>query len=141
MKDTTRNAHLGKHFLKTYSNQLLLMMNGCTNLWDEGYSEDMNNFREYIVRKCLKTATNSQLAERWVKDSNELTYTGKDEKFSNIMAITRSRTVMKYNDEAYEQYGSRIRKSSLYYTEAVIGERIDKLTGLVESGNKRKSMK
>ena len=138
VKETTLDDHRGKAFLQMYRNELIMMMKGTADLWNEECSERMSNFREYMINKCMKTATNSQLAERWVKDSNELTYTGKDEKFSNIMAIVRSRTVMKYNDEAYEQHRARIRKSSLYYTEGALGERIDKRTGLMESGYKKK---
>ena len=45
----------------------------------------MQNFRSFIKQNWLIIAANSQLTERWVKDSNESTYTNKDEKMANIL--------------------------------------------------------
>ena len=80
----------------------------------------------------FKISTNSQLAERWVKDSNECTATIKDENMSKIYAIIRSRTVMCFNDDARDAHIYRTRKATKLYTRGKIGERIDKQTGILE---------
>ena len=40
----------------------------------------MTAFFQYAESTWLKIASNTQLAEQWVKDSNESTYSGKEEK-------------------------------------------------------------
>ena len=79
---------------------------------------------------------NNQLAERWVKDSNECTYTGKDEKMSNLLAIVQSCTIFAFNDDAYDVHIDR-RQKEKKITSGKIGERIHLQTNIVESQNNR----
>ena len=51
--------------------------------------QDMEVFRNYVRASWFKIAINSQLSERWVKDSNECTATSKDDKMSNIYEIIK----------------------------------------------------
>lgn len=57
---------------------------GDQNVWTSN-EMSMQNFRSFIKQNWLIIAANSQLTERWVKDSNESTYTNKDEKMANIL--------------------------------------------------------
>ena len=77
-------------------------------------------------------ASNTQLAERWVKDANTVTYLNRDEKFSNILAIIRSRTVLAFHDIAVDDNKHRTRKASHQFTRGCIGERLSKETGELE---------
>ena len=72
--------------------------------------DGMQQFNEYCKKMWLKVSTNSQLAEQWVIDSNKCTYTSKDKKLSNILAIERSWTVMFFNGKAYKEHKDCIRK-------------------------------
>ena len=110
------------------------MAAGTGRLWDMT-CHDMQPFRTYVAESWLKVATNSQLAERWVKDSNECTATSKDENMSNIYAIIRSRTVMEFNDDTNREHKYRIRKATKKFTQGKLGERIDRRTGLLEIVN------
>ena len=94
-------------------------------LWDLTRS-DLEPFRHYVSMNWFEIATNTQLAERWVKDSNKCTATSKDEKISNIYAIIRSRTIMCFNDDARDAYINRICKATKFYTRGKLGHRIDK---------------
>ena len=92
------------------------------------HDDGMKQLNEYCEMSCLKVPTNSQLAERWFKDSNKCTYTGKDEKLSNILEIVRSRTIMCFNDEAYEEHKDCTKKSTNNFTRGKLGERTDEQT-------------
>ena len=107
------------------------MAAGTGRLWDSN-CHNILPLRKYVEDNWLKIATNSQLAERWVKDSNECTATSKDEKMSNIYAIIRSHTVMSFNSEASLEYKDRVRKATKHFTQGRLGERIDKRTGMLE---------
>ena len=120
----------------THLHQIQRIAAGIGTLWDET-SLDMEPFRIYVRKSWLKIATNSQLAERWVKDSNECTYTSKDERMSNIYAIIRSRTVMCFNDIANTDHKDRIRKGTKYMTKGKLGTRTDKRTGALEIVNEK----
>ena len=93
--------------------QLTSSAAGNATLWDT-QSEEME--RQFVQNSWLRIATNSQLAERWVKDSNECTFTNKHEKMSNIYAIIRSRTVMYFNESANNEHKDRIRRETKYLT-------------------------
>ena len=114
-----------------------MMANGTGRLWDDDCVQ-MLPLRKYVQEKWLKIATNSQLVERWVKDSNECTATSKDEKMANIYAIIRSCTVMYFNDDCRREHKDRIRKATKFFTRGKLGERTDKRTGLVENVNENK---
>ena len=120
-----------------FSEQITVMANGTGRLWDDDCVQ-MLPLRKYVQEKWLKIATNSQLAERWVKDSNECTATSKDEKMANIYAIIRSRTVMYFNDDCRREYIDHIRKATKFFTQGKLGERTDKRTGLVEIVNEKR---
>ena len=128
-----RINHQGKEFLR-FVPQLQSIAAGNATLWDT-QSEEMENMRKFVQNSWLKIATNSQLAERWVKDSNECTFTNKHEKMSNIYAIIRSRTVMYFNESANNEHKDRIRRETKYLTKGKKGERIVKATGLSEVVN------
>ena len=104
--DENPETHQRKQFLR-YTDQIRVIATGTGRLWDTN-CRDMLPLRKYVQDNWLKIATNSQLAERWVKDSNECTATCKDEKMSNIYAIIRSRTVMSFNNAATEEHKNRI---------------------------------
>ena len=79
--------------------------------------------------------SSSQLAERWVNNSNECTYTNKNESLANMYALVRSTTVMVHADDAQASYGSRARKATRNLSAGRIGERIDRRTGAIEDYN------
>ena len=70
---------------------------------DVSASNAMKIFFEYIKNNFFIVVTNTQLVERWVKDSNECTYSGKDEHFASMIAICRSFSVFDYKFEAKEK--------------------------------------
>ena len=131
-----RANHQAKQFLQ-FTPQLTAMANGTATLWDSP-GEQMENMRQFVRETWLKVATNSQLAERWVKDSNECTFTSKHEKMANIYAIIRSRTVMYFNESANDEHKDRSRRATKYLTKGKVGERIVKATGLLEEVNENK---
>ena len=110
------------------------MESGIGRLYDKN-CEEMRSFQKYVEDNWLKIATNSQLVEQWVKDSNECTVTGKDEKVSNIYAIIRPRTVMTFSDDTSREHKDRIRKASKLISRGRLGERIEKRTGTLEIVN------
>ena len=97
------------------------------------------NMRQFVRETWLKVSTNSQLAERWVKDSNECTFTSKHEKVANIYAIIRFRTIIYFNKSANDEHNNRARRATKYLTKGKVGEQIVKATELLEEvhGNKR----
>ena len=56
-------------------------------LWGENISENMQKNQGFVKREWLIVVSNTQLVERWVKDSNKCTASGKDKIFSSIIAI------------------------------------------------------
>ena len=69
-------------------------------IWVNGMSESMIRFQEYIELHWLPIVTNTQLVERWVKDSNECPYTGKDDHFASMVGVCHSSTVFEYKEVA-----------------------------------------
>ena len=88
-----------KAFFKSHEDAIASLLNG-TRLWDDGGSEAMQKFGIYIKQNWLIVVTNTQLVERWVKDSNECTHSGKDDHIASLIAVCRSATVFKYKCEA-----------------------------------------
>ena len=56
-------------------------------LWNKDASDNIRKFREYVEEEWLIVPSNTQLVERWVKDSNECTFTNKDKHLASLMAI------------------------------------------------------
>ena len=75
------------------------MAAGTGRLWASS-CVSMFPFQKFVEDNWIKIATNSRLAQHWVKDSNECTATSKDKKMANIYAIIRSRTIMSFNDDS-----------------------------------------
>ena len=101
-------------------------------LWGETASEKMILFRQYITKKWFIVSSNTKLVERWVKDSNECTISGKDESSSTIIAICRSSTVFEYKLEARDEAERRVLKGNQYITSGKKGERINRKTNQLE---------
>ena len=131
-----RDNHTGKNFFIQNQAQIASIANGTFTLW-ENENDEMEIFRTYIRKKWLIVPSNSQLAERWVKDSNECTYTNKNESLANMYALVRSTTVMVHKDDAQVSYGSRVRKATRNLSAGRIGERMDRRTGAIEDNNVR----
>ena len=83
VRDEIPSNHIGKHFGQ-YSEQLRAMAAGTVQLWDLDRL-DIELFRMYVKETWLSIATRSQLAERWMKDSNECTFTSKEGKNSKYL--------------------------------------------------------
>ena len=77
-------------------------------------TRDLEPFCRYVSNNWFKIATHIQLAERWVKDSNECTATRKDENMSNIYAIIRSCTIMCFNDDTRDAHIDRTYKATKF---------------------------
>ena len=77
-------------------------------------------------------STNTQLVERWVKDSNECTLSGKDEHFSSIIATCRSATIFDYKMDARTEAEGRELKGNQYVEKGMKGQRINRKTGQTE---------
>ena len=135
VKDTNLDNHHQKSF-HHFHPHLDAMADGSATLRGI-YDDRMKQFNEYHETKWLKVPTNSQLAERWVKDSNECTYTGKDEK-SNSLEIVRSRIVLYFNVEAYEEHKDNTRKVTNNFTRRKLEERTNKRTGNIEGPYKQR---
>ena len=89
------------------------------------------------VFKILQTpifivVSNTHLVERWVKDSNECTYSGKDPHFASLIGMCRSTTVFEYKSESLKQAHCRVLKGNQFVTSGKVDERICKKTGEVE---------
>ena len=125
-----QSNYTGKHFYQ-YSEQLRAMAAGTVQLWDLD-RPDIQKFSIYVMETWLSIVTSSQLAEQWVKDSNECTFTSKEGKIANIYDIIRSRTVIYFNDNASKQNKNRIRKATKYLTKGKLGGNIDKRVGTTE---------
>ena len=97
----------------------------------------MGKFQNYIKRNWLPIVTNTQLVERWVKDSNECTYTGKDDHFASMIGLCRSSTVFDYKEYAKADFNQRALKGNRFTSGGKFGERIIKKTGQIESKKMR----
>ena len=118
-------------FFTNHSEALKIIAAGEQHVWTSD-NVSITKFRLYVKQNWLMIAANSQLAERWVKDSNECTYTNKDEKMANILALIRSSTVFTFRDIADNNHSSRDRQSTKHYSSGKKGSRIDKRTGAIE---------
>ena len=98
----------------------------------------MEKICQFVRETWLKIATNSQLAERWVKDSNKCTFTSKHEKMANIYAMICSHTVVYFNESATDEHKNRTRRATEYLTKEKVCKRIMKVTGIVEVVNENK---
>ena len=97
----------------------------------------MGKFQNYIKRNWLPIVTNTQLVERWVEDSNECTYTGKDDHVASMIGLCRSSTVFDYKEYAKAECNQRALKGNKFTSGGKFGERIMKKTGQIESKKKK----
>ena len=119
-----------REFYKKHECAIREMAQG-THLWSTNASDNINKFRKYVEEEWLIIPSNTQLIERWVKDSNECTFTNKEEHLASLMAICRSDTLFGYLfDET--QIDMELRANQ-FVTKGKKGERIDKRTGSVET--------
>jgi len=96
----------------------------------------MRKFSNYIKNAWLIVPSNTQLCERWVKDSNECIVTGRSERLTQQVALCCSMTVMDYYSVANLIYEEKDRKGNKFYTSGIVGSRIDKDSGEVEDQKK-----
>ena len=80
--------------------------------------------------------THTQLDERWIKDSNECTYTGKDDHFASMVGISLSSTVFEYNDQVKRESSKRDMEGNTFLHKGKIGEKIIKKIEEFESTEK-----
>ena len=102
---------------------------------DENASECMKLFFKYVKENFFTVATNTQLVERWVKDSNECFSSGKDKHFASLVGICRSSTVFDYKYIAKQEAEERELRGNRFLTGGKLGERIDRRTNKVETEN------
>ena len=69
------------HIFDTFRPALNEIANG-NELWVSDCSENMTKFKNYIKNAWLIVPSNTQLCERWVKDSNECVVTGRSERLT-----------------------------------------------------------
>ena len=89
----------------------------------------MSKFQKYVKSNWLPIVTNTQLVERWVKDSNECTSTGKDDHFASMIGVCRSSTVFDYKEHAKAKCTQRELRDNKFMSSGKIGERIVKEIG------------
>ena len=90
-------------------------------------------FKEYVKNNWLVVVTNTQLVERWVKDSNECTYSGKDDNFASMIAVCCSSSVFEYKDDAKVEAYQRDLRGNQFFLSGTNGTRIDRRTGGIET--------
>ena len=88
--------------------------------------------QQYIEDEWLITPTNTQLVERWVKDSNKCTYSNKDPYFSSLVAVCRSVSVFVCKEDASIQSRTRVLRANQHVTKGKLGERRMRKTGELE---------
>ena len=107
--ETKREDHIAKEIYTEHIEGLKLIAQG-VGLWSDNIA--LQSMQQYVRDNFIAFPSNNQLTERWVKDSNECTYRSKDEFYSNIYAITRSCTVMEFNDDAQIELRNRERRAN-----------------------------
>ena len=75
-------------------------------MWIED-SEYMHKSRQYVKHSWLIASTNTQLVERWVKDSNECTLSEKDKHFLSLITTCQSTTTFDYKANARREAEGR----------------------------------
>ena len=81
-----------KEFFWLHCDAIVCLSKG-VKLWEGEGSEAMQKFRKYVKANWYIVVTNTQLVERWVKDSNECTHSGKDDHTASLIDMCRSATV------------------------------------------------
>ena len=71
--------------------------------------------------------------ERWVKDSNECTHSGKEDHVASLITVCRSVIIFEYKYEAKETAKHIVLRGNQFLSSGKIGTRIYKGTGVVES--------
>ena len=121
-----------KEFFRLHQDAIVRLSEG-EKLWDSEGSETVINFRNYVKQKWFIVVTNTQLVERWVKDSNECTHSGKEDHIASLVAMCRSATVFEYKYEAKVAAQTRILKANQHFSAGKIGSRVIKKTGEQET--------
>lgn len=103
--------------------------------------EAIELFQTYVQTEWFIIPSNTQLVETWVKNANKCTATGKDQHFSSMLALCCSSTVFDMKYKAKREAEVREWKGNKYFTKGTIGNRVDKLTGELESGKKVESVR
>ena len=112
-------------FFGSHHDALFSILEGVT-LWENRGSEAVLKFRKYVESSWFIVITNTQLVERWVKDSNACTHTGKDDHIASLISICRSATVLDYKHMVKQAVKDRILRRNQYLAADKIGTRVDK---------------
>ena len=131
-----RATLLTKEFFRTHRDAIVSLSEG-VKLWEGEGSEALKTFRNYVKSNWFIVVTNTQLVERWVKDSNECTHSGKEEHIASLIAMCRSATVFEYKYQAKEAAKTRALRGNRYLSAGMIGDRIVKKTGEFESNTNK----
>ena len=123
-----------KDFFRKFRDEVEEILQG-EHIWEEK-SDGMKKFLIYAKEHWLTIPSNTQLVERWVKDANECTFNTKDEALSNALAILHSTTIFRFRRLALEELAQRELKANQHHTKGIAGQRVDKLTGEVETSRK-----
>ena len=95
----------------------------------------MIEFRKYVKENWLTIPTNTQLVERWVKDSNECTFNTKDEGLVDAVAILRSTTIFRFCRKALRLSNDRLLSANQHCSGGKAGSRTNKTTNNLENTN------
>ena len=131
-----RATLLTKEFFRTHRDAIVSLSKG-VKLWEGEGSEALKTFRNYVKSNWFIVVTNTQLVERWVKDSNECTHSGKEDHIASLIAMCRSATVFEYKYQAKEAAKTRALRGNRYLSAGMIGSRTDKKTGELESNTNK----
>ena len=107
------------------------------SVWDENVTKDMLEFKEFVENKWINVPSNTQITERWVKDSNECIVTGKSAKYARQLAMCRSATVMIFNEIVAQKEKRMLLRGNKFYHPGYRGQRISKITGELEQDTMR----
>ena len=100
------------------------------SVWDEHMCDETRDFKRCACNNWMNVPLNTQIYERWVKDSQKLSLVnGKSEKYYCQLTMCRCTTVMEFKNIAMDRVKSEIMKENKNYTSGIIGERVNKLTG------------
>jgi len=96
-----------KHLFELHHDALFIISEGVI-LWENVGSEAVLKFRKYVESKFVIVVTDTQLVNRWVKDSHRCTHIGKDDHITSMIAICRSATVLDYKHMVKQAAKDRI---------------------------------
>ena len=76
----------------------------------------IRQFKRYVQENWLTIPTNTQLVERWVKDSNECTFNTKDENLADAVAHLCSTSIFCYRRKFQRLYEDRELSANQHWT-------------------------